>query len=548
MPFDDRIRLIASQGDAAFTKRAQVHSLWQTIAENFCPQLASFTREVDAGDEFASNLTTSYPLMVTNEFTSQLSAMTRPRDIQWARMGVDDEESLSRDSMAWLEWASGLQRRAMYYRGSQFVRATKQADMGFGVFGQWPLTVEWDWRKNGLLYRSWHLKDVAWSEGYDGQIARVDHNWNPTAQTLARMFPGKIHREVEKLATKEPTREVKCRRVMLLSEDFDSPAVKNRKTFKWVSLFLDLENQVLLEETPQRTGIYVIPRWCTLPSSPYAYSPCTTIALPDSRLLQAITLTLLEGGEMAVRPPMIAVGDAIRSDLNLFAGGVTKVDAAYDERLGEVLRPISQDKSGLPFGAEMSQGVREQLAQAFFLNKLTLPPSTKEMTAFETAQRIQEYIRAALPLFEPLEDEYNGALCEETFTLLKSKGVFNRMSIPRELANREVEWKFVSPLHDAIERKLSGAFQETTALLTNVAQIDPTLLNEVNLQVAFRDALRGVGAPFRWRRSEAEIKELSAQQQQQQEDAQTLDQLRQAAEATKNVGQGAAAMQAAGGM
>jgi len=68
-----------------------------------------------------------------------------------------------------------------------------------------------------------------------------------------------------------------------------------------------------------------------------------------------------------------------------------------------------------------------------FLNKLSLPPADREMTAYETGQRIQEYIRNALPLFEPMEMEYNGALCEDTFEALMRVGAFGSpQDIPGE--------------------------------------------------------------------------------------------------------------------
>jgi hypothetical protein len=38
------------------------------------------------------------------------------------------------------------------------------------------------------------------------------------------------------------------------------------------------------------------------------------------------------------------------------------------------------------------------------------------MTAYEVGQRVQEYIRNALPIFEPMEMEYNAALCDESST------------------------------------------------------------------------------------------------------------------------------------
>jgi len=48
------------------------------------------------------------------------------------------------------------------------------------------------------------------------------------------------------------------------------------------------------------------------------------------------------------------------------------------------------------------------LAEAFYINKLRLPPPQGDMTAFEVGQRVEEYVRAALPLFEPMDQETLG--------------------------------------------------------------------------------------------------------------------------------------------
>ena len=244
-----------------FSKRARLHSLWQHIAEQFCPQYGQFTRIVDPGEEYASKLTTSYPLLVQREFSSAISAMTRPRDIVWGRMGVEFEDDLDKDELQWLEWATMVLRRAMYDRGSQFTRATKEADEGFGAFGQWPMTVEWDRVRGGMLYRSWHLKDVVWTEDYKGEIGRVDRNWCPDARTLVATFRGTVGDKVKRIALKEPGREIKCRRIMVRAEDVDPPSGQKRHRFDWVSIFVDLEHQTVLEETPARTSMHVIPRW-----------------------------------------------------------------------------------------------------------------------------------------------------------------------------------------------------------------------------------------------------------------------------------------------
>src|SRR3546814_11561861 len=113
----------------------------------------------------------------------------------------------------------------------------------------------------------------------------------------------------------------------------------------------------VMEKTPVTDVIYIIPRWQTDSGSKYAYSPATVAALPDARLIQEMTYTLLNAGQIAVRPPLLATAEAIRSDIQYYEGGITWVDAAYDERLGDALRPINQKYDGIPLGLEMGQEI-----------------------------------------------------------------------------------------------------------------------------------------------------------------------------------------------
>src|SRR5580700_8220870 len=92
-----------------------------------------------------------------------------------------------------------------------------------------------------------------------------------------------------------------------------------------------------------------------------------------ARMLQQMTLTLIEIGQKIVDPPMIAVGDAIQGGTNLYAGAINWVDPDYDERTGEVLRPITLNGEGLHWGTEYEEKIERVLNEAFFLNVLNLP-------------------------------------------------------------------------------------------------------------------------------------------------------------------------------
>ena len=525
---------LIGEGDYLFGRKTDLLSYWQELADNFYVERADFTVTRNIGQDFASNLTTGFPLLAARDLGSSLSAMLRPSNKEWFAITVDDEESLSFRDREWLEKASKRQREIMYDRAAQFTRATKEADKDFVVFGQAVLQLTTNLNTNSLLYRTWHLRDVAWFEDETGQVSTVHRKWKPTITELVKLFPDKVHAKLKERLAKEPYCTIECRHIVKPTESYNTDK-KIRQPF--VSVYIDVENGTILEEVGQWDVGYIIPRWQTVSGSQYAYSPCAVVGLPDARLIQAITLTLLEAGEKAVNPPLIAAEQAIRSDISVFAGGVTYVDAEYDEKLGEVLRPITQDKTGLSFGLTLRDDIREMISQAFFLNKINLPPAVSGMTAYEVAQRIQQYIRDVLPLFEPLETDYNGALCEMTFNRLMRMGAFGGAEdIPDALSGKDIKFKFTSPLTDALGREKGQQFLEAKALLAAAAEIDQGAAFTLNAREALKDTLISIQTPAKWLRDDKEIDQLSDEENAKAQTAQMLAAAQQGAAAAKDLG------------
>jgi len=488
---------LVARGSQLLNDRKALTTLWQEIAENFYPQRADFTVTRYIGEEFAEHLYSSYPIIVHRELSTSFAAMLRPRSKNWFSISVEDEDDLTHAGREWLEWSSNRMRSAMYDRRSQFIRATSEADADFAAFGQCVISREiiWGAATPHLLYRTWHLRDVSWAEKSDGSIGELYIKWKPMIKELVEMGMD-LHHNIERFAVGvENLQKTECMRLVVSTDIYMGPKGEG-EGYPWLLVYLDTLNNHIMKVVPQTSMGFTVPRWQTVSGSQYAYSPATVAGLPDARLLQAMSLTLLEAGEMSVRPPMIATQDAVRGDIQLFAGGITWADVEYDERKGDVLRPLNQDRRGLPQGYNERDRQQAMIAEAFFINKLTLPPPEGDMTAFEVGQRVEEYVRAALPLFEPMEHEYNGQLCEDTFDSLLRAGHFGSVQdIPRELQGRDIRFKFISPLHDAIERKNAAVFMETADLLERAAPLDPTAMFNVDLGGTLRDALEGVGLP-----------------------------------------------------
>ena len=499
---------LVQRGAFLYGQRKAILTLWQEIAENFYPQRADFIINRYIGEEFAEHLYSSYPILVQRDLSNSFAAMLRPRAKEWFHVEVEDMESLSQAGKHWLDVSTKKMRAAMYDRRAHFVRATSEGDADFSAFGQCAISRDINWKVQSphLVYRCWHLRDIAWAEKADGSVGEIYIKWKPTIKVLKEEYgEDNLHQNLKNKSGTEDLQTVECMRLAVSTDVYDGQTGQG-KGYPWMMVILDAQNNEIIFETPLLSHGITLPRWQTVSGSQYAYSPATVAGLPDARLLQAMSLTLLEAGEMSVRPPMIATQDAVRSDIQLYSGGITWADSEYDERKGDVLRPINQDRRGLPLGYDTREAQMAMLAEAFYINKLTLPPPEGDMTAFEVGQRVEEYVRAALPLFEPMEHEYNGQLCEDTFDGLLRAGTFGSVQdMPPDLQGRDVHFRFVSPLHDAIERKDAAIFLESAELIATAIEMDSSALAHYDTGEALRDALEGIGVAAKNIRSRDEV-------------------------------------------
>lgn len=525
---------LISRGDSLFSKRSGLLSLWQEQADHFYVERSDFTVTRNLGTDFAAHLTTSYPLLVRRDLGDQISSILRPPGEQWFDVSIEREERLGNEEKRWLERATKTQYRAMYDLHSGFVRSTKECDHDWATFGNGVISAEINWDDLTLLHRCWHLRDVAWVEDYAGRICEIHRKCTMSPYDMTRKFKGKVHQKIKDRAIKEPFCDILCRHVVMeAGQYYDGKRVKD----KYVSLVIDVENETILEETQRRHLGYVVPRWKTIAGSQYAFSPATVIALPDARLIQSMALSLLEAGEMSVRPPLITVPDVLREDVQYFAGGITKADIESDRQLKDVLAPILQDRSGFNFGMDLVKDTRDMIASAFYINKLMLPPAEKVMTAYETSQRVREYIRQSSPLFEPLLSNYNGELCEMDFELLMSVGTFGpKEEFPQKLRGQNVRFKFKNPLQEAADQKKGQTLQMAIELTAQTMQLDRNASSILNAPVALRDALGGIGAEADWLYDEAVSDRMVAQQQQQAKLQQQVAMAQAAGQAGQDIG------------
>lgn len=544
---DSTTRQLLKNSEALFGKRAGLNSLWQAIAENFFVERADFTTPMVDGGSFAEHLFGSYPLLARRELGNLIASNLRPRGLTWFSQHVTDEDlDQAQAPRAYLEYISKVQWRAMYDPASRFVTSTNQADHDFAAFGNAVIELSLNNKRDALLFQNHHLRDCVWSENDERKIDTLYRKWTPTARNLAARYPDKVSKNTLQLADKAPDTVVECCQIVVPERSYKGPTYRPSKSGeRWTVIYVEKQEEKVLEESQEGWFRYVIPRWQQISGSQYARSPATEIVLPDARTFQVVTRTLREAGEMHVNPPMIGSMNALRSDVQLYPGGFTAVDEEFDGELKNALAPVDGNPGTMPIGFEILQALRDDLRLGFFLDKIKLPDvDTHAMTAYEVQKRLEEHIRAASPLFEPIEDEYNAPLCELAFEILKSVKAFGPDDqIPQELSGARVEFRFRSPLRDIQDQAKAGLFGDAMQrIMIPASQVDPAQMEQIDLTKAVRDALTGLGVPAKWMKDIKAVADAQAQQAQQKQAQLGLATTTAAGNAAEAVGKGGQAV------
>lgn len=523
MADENAVELI-KRSSKRFSSREQLDTLRQEIALNFAPHLASWNDVLNLGDDFASHLVDGTPLLMARDFIGQIGAMLRPAGKQWFfhRTGdiETDEDPEIRD---YLDWRSAQMMRIMTHWRTGFQRATKGLDEAFGLFGDGVISVDTDGpRANELRISHWHGSDCVWAVGDGNMVDTITRRERLPARVIKQRFwqkpLDKLHEKIEEACEKSPDQEFEIRQEVLPASEYDA-YVKTRSLKRkdgWVAVWVDVANQSVIRETHWETFKYVVPRWVTISGMSYAISPATTIALPDARLIQQQALAILEAAEKSINPPLVAQADVVRGDVSLVGGDITWIDRSYDTRTGQAISALELGKN-FGLGVDSLLRTEAQLRRAFFLDILRMPDTRQTKATLEVQFLIDEYIRAALPLFEPMQVEYNVPLLMEIDRQIEKAGGYDGRDVPEDLTEfmGDLPFSFAwnNPLSDMLERQKAQMVAEVSQLGQTVAALEAAAaqaqsLQQIDTSKMLRQGTIGLGGAG-WLRDEDEAEELA---------------------------------------
>lgn len=518
---DDNAVELVKRGDSRFAKRQSLDSFRQEVALNFCPWLASWTTEINLGDDFASHLIDGTPLLLARDFKSQVGSMLRPAGKQWFwHRTAHDDLNADRDTRDYLDWRSRQMMRILFDHVTGAQRALEQADGFFAWFGDAVLSIDYGRDLTSLRLRNWHTKDCVWAVGEENKVDTISRREMVPARVLkARYGEAKLHETIKRACDLDPDQTFEVRHEVLPAEEYDAYAKGDMKRADgFASVWIDVTHKTVLREASQPTFRYVVPRWVTMSHTAYAISPATTIALPDARLIQQQALAILEAAEKQVNPPVVAAAETFRGTPQLKPYTINYYDRAYDTRTGAPLEVLELGKH-FKLGVESLLRTEHQITRAFYLDVLRMPDTRRTKSIPEVQFQIDEYVRAALPLFAPMQAEYNETLLREVDGMIAAAGGYKARKPPQSLKNEPIQYAWDNPLTDMMERQKVQMVAEVSQIGQTLAALEAAAaqapsLKQINPAKALRETVVALGAS-QWLLSEREAAAEQAAMQKQ---------------------------------
>jgi hypothetical protein len=274
-----------------------------------------------------------------------------------------------------------------------------------------------------------------------------------------------------------------------------------------------------------------VPRWAKATGEIYGRSPSYN-ALPDIKTLNKAVEIGLKAWAKAIDPPLLVQDDGVVGRVRTTPAGITVI------RNDGAIKPLQTGSNWQITDMKETQ-LRTAIRQAYYSDQLQLQEGP-QMTATEVQVRYELMQRLLGPTLGRFQSEFLNPLIERVFGIMFRAGAL--LPIPDAIQEAKMDIEYVGPLARSQRMEEAQAIDRLYQLAANVAQIDPSIMDNINHDEAIRMRATLLGVPKSILVSRDDVAEKREAQQQaameqqmlmaQQQQAQTGKMQADAAKAT----------------
>ena len=271
------------------------------------------------------------------------------------------------------------------------------------------------------------------------------------------------------------------------------------------SYYISLEGSKLVLESGFDEMPYSVGRFYKTNYEKYGRSPALEVfsTLP---LINRMEVSRIRGAERVSNPPWLAPNDGSVRRISNDSGSIIYWNAGNPLSKPEQLRPMDN----VIVNDQMIQKKEQEIMDAFYVPLFNPLIDKQNMTAFESAERLNLSLQFLTPAVNRLNKYFVTPILERAFGIMYRAGIFPELDI-EELSGENLEFDLVGKA--SIASRQIELFGTMTAMnqMMQIAQYKPEILDNVNADKTARFIQEVNMVPINLQATETEVDELRGQ-------------------------------------
>lgn len=526
--------------------RESFESHWQDIADYVCPRAYRWldkddytTRGNKANKRIIDPQATLAIRAMVSAFSSSITSPARP----WKKLSVSSPQF--RDNFSVKTWLAVCDEilDSVVLKSNFYQEASKVYEQA-GLFGTAAMLIEEDFddtiRCETLPAGSYYLGTDA-----KRRVNQFHRRFKLTAAQMVGMFgEDAVSDRVREAYGDKRRRNAQSSATEVWhwvgpNDEFEPGAVGEAGK-RFLSVYFDPSDCYGGEEKVLRQAGYdefpvIAPRWKVYGDDIYGQDCPAMVALGHIKALQHIQKQINKAAEKQVNPPLQAPESARRLTIETIAGSVNNVDS---RSTGDGIRPLYQVNFDINSSVMLVDNLRKQINEAFFYNLFLMVANERRSgtKAREIDELHEEKMIMLSNVYEQFSQEFLNPAVSRIFAIANRRGLFPEP--PPEFQGQDFSIEYISVMAQAMKMVGIGAMDRAFAIVGQVASINPTAVDVLNVDRFTSMYLDRLGADPRTMNTPDEIAQIrqaraqaQAQQQQMQASQMQADTLKTMSEA-----------------
>lgn len=530
---DERANELIRLQEQMDARRSIWHGHWREIAERVRPNQNIFQQQRPDGDKRNEKIFDSTAPLALPKYAAAVISMTMPATQIYQTLTTgDDDLDENTNVKRYLQSVNRALFKARYAAAANFQSQSSEVVLDDGSFGTGILFID-DALGKGIRYKAFPLAECYVGEDEHGTVNRLHRKFQFTAEQAARKFgTDKLSEGIKRALEKDPLAKFWFLHTVGPNEEYIGSR-RDHRGMAFSSCYVEFETRSTVDEGGFRKFPFAVPRHETSPREVYGRSPAMAV-LPDIKMLNEMSKTVLRAGQMVVAPPIMLTEDASLQAFNMRSNAL---NYGYVDSNGRPMAVPFQTQGRVDIGLDMMNQRREVINDAFFVTLFRILVEEPQITATEAMLRAQEKGQLLGPPMGRIQSELLGPTTERELDILSINGALPPP--PRELLDRggHVDIKYQGPLNQAQRAGAGVGIMQTIQAVAPLAQIDPSVLLRFDLEGMATEIASINMVPARLIRSDEEVTALKEQQAQAEQAKQLLAAAPVAASAAKDFAQ-----------